>query len=798
MDFHVLKKLPIEPLVRQLSRWTKLGQPRNDSLRQPPRSRKPKRSILLAACATLILSGTIGYRYYDEPQLTVNTPAPQTIYAPENAVVEDKIATLEARKAARQAALNVFTISDTLNKGIKADFDDLLTQSQTTRKQAGPLPFTQTSLLSTNVQRMLRRIDRTQLEALLSTVTSRNRPSKDAPKDTSTNSALKQARTELSAVYKRTSATPEWDILVMRCRQANEQYHFTRRSVTDKLATLQIEPVLDISDPDWKPLKVKLQDVLQQMLAQGIAPGLLPDVTQRAVSAQVKEWKPLFQKAAVQLLPAALRSNVVINPGESFRQQDWAAQQIRPIEVQVRKGDLIVQKNQPIPSASFALLDHFGLSRRQANIWGFFMTVAAVSGAVGLFAWMRRSHPTWRHLDDGLVLLLSASAPLMVSLTEVAYTSLPAVGLLLGSFYGAKMGTIVVLALSLLMPLGLQFSGSLFGAIVVGSLVGTVMASFARSREELAKVGIILGIAQAMSYFILLSITHTPGLYNTTGIALRQGLIGVGWSIIALGVSPYLEKLFDLITPIRLAELANPNRPILKQLAEKAPGTFQHTQFVTTLAEAGARALDCNVELVRTGTLYHDIGKMHDPQAFIENQFGGPNKHTEINDPWVSAELIRKHVTEGLVMARKVGLPSAVQAFIPEHQGTMLISFFYQQACQIEQAQPTPQAVQEREFRYDGPTPQSRETGLVMLADSCEAALRSMKQDDPAVALRTIDQIFKARWQGDQLKDSGLNREDLKTLAQVFVAVWQQVNHQRIPYPQPLVAVPRTPRWPRS
>ena len=761
----------------------------------PRRSHRPNQtslSILLAVFAVIVLTGTIGYHYYDEPQLTINTPAPQTIYAPEDAIVDDKIATSEARQSARQASLNVFTISETLNKGIEADFNDLLSQSQSLRQLAGPLPFV--DAVSTNVQRTLRSISRTQLETLLVSTTKKHvRPLPRDPRDLQS-PALQQAWTELSAARSRTSALMGWDKLVMSCRQANEQYQFTIRSATGPLATLRVEPILNISDPEWTSLKVKLQDVLQQMLAQGIAPGLLPDVTQRAVVAQVKDWNPTFRDVAVQLLPAVLRSNVVINPGESFRQQEQAAQQIRPIELQIHRNDLIVRKNQPITSASFALLDHFGLSRRQANVWGLFLTMAAVSGAVSLFAWVRRTQPAWRFLDDALVLLLSVSVPLMIGFTEVAYTPLPAVGLLLGSFYGAKMGLVVVIALSFLMPFGLHFSNLTFCVIVIGSLVGSVMASFARSREELAKVGIILGLTQTASYVLFLTLTNTPGLYNIAGTAFRQGMIGVGWSIVALGISPYLEKLFDLITPIRLAELANPNRPLLKLLAEKAPGTFQHTQFVTTLAEAGARALDCNVELVRTGTLYHDIGKMHDPLAFIENQFGGPNKHVELNDPWVSAQIIRKHVTEGIVMARKAGLPGAVQAFIPEHQGTMLISFFYQQACQQEQEQDQPQDIHEQDFRYDGPAPQSRETGIVMLADSCEAALRSMKQDDPAVALRTIHQIFKARWQGDQLKNSGLNREDLKTLAQVFVSVWQQVNHQRIAYPQPVVAA-RKKRW---
>jgi len=212
-------------------------------------------------------------------------------------------------------------------------------------------------------------------------------------------------------------------------------------------------------------------------------------------------------------------------------------------------------------------------------------------------------------------------------------------------------------------------------------------------------------------------------------------------------------------------------------LAKEAPGTFQHTLFVACLAESAARELRCNVELVRAGTLYHDIGKMHDPLAFIENQMGSGNKHDEIADPYLSASIIKKHVSEGLVMARKYRLPQILQDFIPEHQGTLLISYFYHQAR--EQGE-----VDEKAFRYDGPTPQSRETGLVMLADSSEAALRSLKEQNPDVALAMVNRIFKARWPEHQLEDSGLKYEELPIIAEVFVRVWQQFHHQRIVYPK--------------
>jgi len=204
---------------------------------------------------------------------------------------------------------------------------------------------------------------------------------------------------------------------------------------------------------------------------------------------------------------------------------------------------------------------------------------------------------------------------------------------------------------------------------------------------------------------------------------------------------------------------------------------------VATLAEAAARALRCNVELVRAGTLYHDIGKMHDPQGFIENQMGGVNKHDLIDDPWQSAAIIKKHVTEGLAMARRYRLPTAVQAFIPEHQGTMTIAYFHHQAQRRAQAQ-CELLVDDRDFRYDGPIPQSRETGIVMLADSCEAALRSLKDATLEEALAMVNRVLRARWQDDQLAESGLTREEMSRIAEIFVRVWQQSNHQRIPYPK--------------
>ncbi|MEB3160400.1 MAG: HDIG domain-containing protein, partial [Synechocystis sp.] len=405
-------------------------------------------------------------------------------------------------------------------------------------------------------------------------------------------------------------------------------------------------------------------------------------------------------------------------------------------------------------------------------------------------------HRPLRRRDHILLCLLSISAPTL-SLLDPYYANLPAIGLLTSSFYGPTLAVTQVLLVGGLSAFAVEtITWEYFLAGLSAALLAGVMAGRLRSRDDLAILGGGIGLMQGGVYFasyLILSASATTIWYAVLPGAMVYGLLGTAWAIVAIGVSPYLERIFDVVTPIRLVELSNPNCPLLQRLAKEAPGTFQHTLFVACLAESAARELRCNVELVRAGTLYHDIGKMHDPLGFIENQMGGPNKHDQIADPYVSVDIIKKHVSEGLVMARRYGLPQVVRDFIPEHQGQMLISYFYLQAKDAaEKAGEHP--LNEADFRYAGPIPQSRETGIVMLADSSEAALRSLKETNPEVAMGMINRIFKARWRDNQLKDSGLKYEELPIIAEVFVRVWQQFHHQRIAYPKAALEPQPSPR----
>ncbi|HBK22184.1 MAG TPA: hypothetical protein DDZ60_06680 [Planktothrix sp. UBA10369] len=755
------------------------------------------------------LTSVMGVRFYNQPKLDVGRVAEETINAPRDASVTDLKTTDEKRKASEIGAIPVLVIDNAVNQDIEQTIQKVLAQGTSIRNIAEPFPFVNTEILSTEVQRYLRGVPEREWQDLIAQVeqVSVQIPPKIEPKTTNKKNPTKftdwqettlaQTRqhtlTQLKA-YRQRITPIEFsqllsDISEARWRYAKALNAFSQEYSVDH-KVFYTESIFSWSDQTWWQTQKRINQITQEMLSQGIAPGLPDETLAKAIEINVKYTVPSeTQLFAIYLLNQVLKTNLVKDPEATRHQAVLVAQKIEPVIVNISQGEVIISRGEKITQRDFVLLDYFGLSERGINSKALMKLVGLVSVAVGIVLLVElKFHRGLRRRDRLLLLLLTLSTPIII-LLQLPLINLPAVGLLVGSFYGSAVGATVVGLLSILLPIGMEIDPVHLLASAVGGLVGSMLAGQSRSREELAFLGLEVGIAQGVVYLILnLMASATAGSiwYILLKVVGLQVLEGVAWSIVALGLSPYLEHLFDLITPIRLAELANPNRPLLKKLATVAPGTFQHTMFVATLAEAAAQELGCNVELVRTGTLYHDIGKMHDPLGFIENQMGGTNKHDTIDDPWKSARIIKKHVSEGLLMAKKYRLPKAIKAFIPEHQGSMQIAYFYYQAQQLAKENPKLE-VKEDEFRYDGPIPQSKETGIVMLADSCEAALRSLKDATHEEALNMVNKILKARWQDNQLVDSGLTRAEMAKIAEIFVRVWEQVNHKRIAYPKAIL-----------
>lgn len=751
---------------------------------------------LMWGLAVVSLTSVIGYRFYNQPQLSVGTVSPMTIIAPRNGTFEDRKTTEGKRKQVRTGIVPVLQRDTKLTGQLQFTVTDTLADIKQLRNISSPFPVISGQKLPSSTQQYLRACSEQDWQKILNLAKATLIPNQGenfSEEIQDFNPSLQKALTALQR-YRQTTTETDFKTLLDEMSQARQRYNQAKSSlssINNPYLTPEITiAFLNLDEPTWANTQQELRETTQRILTQGIPAGMPNNLLQDIVQIQLNSsLSPSLKKMGTKLLMSIFQNqhNLTVDKEETKRRAEQAAQAVQSVIVEIKQGDVIVKQGETITQENFVLLDSFGLSRRGINWLGLGVSGILVATGVTVFCVVtRRVHRPMRRRDHFLLCLLSLSTPFL-AIFNLGYTNLPAVGLLTSSFYGPTLAVTQVLLLS---GLSTFTAGTINWSYVLagtaGGLLAAVMAGRLRSRDELARLGGGVGIIQGSLYFLVyLVVAPVAGTIWSAVLpgALVYGLSGFLWSVMALGISPYLERLFDLVTPIRLVELANPNCPLLKRLSTETPGTFQHTLFVACLAEAAARELHCNVELVRTGTLYHDIGKMHDPLGFIENQMGAPNKHDEINDPWESVEIIKKHVTEGLVMARKYGLPRVIRDFIPEHQGQLLISYFYYQAKQQAEKEGNP-PISEEEFRYEGPIPQSRETGIVMLADGCEAALRSLKEATPETALAMIHKIFKARWRDNQLADSGIKYEELPVIAEVFVKVWQQFHHQRIVYPK--------------
>ena len=772
-------------------------------VRQPRRRKhqtKVRDFLLMLVLSIIALTSVVGYRFYNQPQLTVGKISPLTIEAPYSTEFEDTQTTSEKRKEVQTGIVPILKQDRYLTQEIKSSLNSYLESIDQFRQAAAPFPFANPEALSLASQKYIRFCSESEFKAVLASVaenfqvesesSSNNSDSLSLEKRPDFNVGSQKIAFELQK-YREENLATEFNTLIAQITLTRYRYSQAWKKLDQKkiarLDDKELAILLDLTEKEWKQTKKIISLAADRILIQGIPEGIPSNLLEQTVTSQLNPDIPeATERLATNLLLKILQPNLVEDREATRNIAEKAAMAINSVVVEIEQGEVIVEQGETITQADFVLLDGFQLSRRIISWKGLGLSAAFVSTIVALFLIIQgKIYTPMRHRDYLLLCLLGLTTSLL-SVFGIRYTSLPAVGLLVSSFYSPTLAVCEVTLVTALIMFSNQTLGSTYLlAGFIGGLVAAIFAGRLRSREAIARLGIAVGLFQAGVYLIINLILSASATTIWSAIlpdALICGLFGVVWSVIAIGVSPYLERIFDLITPIRLAELSNPNLPLLKRLATEAPGTFQHTMFVASLAEAAARELNCDVELVRAGTLYHDIGKMHDPLAFIENQMEGPNKHDEINNPWISAEIIKKHVSEGLVIARKYGLPKAICDFIPQHQGTLLIAYFYYQAKQKAEAEGI--TIVESDFRYIGPVPQSKEAGILMLADGCEAALRSSQGVTPKQALGTLQKIFKARWQDEQLIDSGLSYDELPIIAEVFVRVWQQFNHKRIAYPK--------------
>jgi putative nucleotidyltransferase with HDIG domain len=328
---------------------------------------------------------------------------------------------------------------------------------------------------------------------------------------------------------------------------------------------------------------------------------------------------------------------------------------------------------------------------------------------------------------------------------------------------------------------------------LVTSLVASDRIGRAKDRSGIFRAGAWTGAAGA-ALVLFFGLAEGRGVWGDPLIGALYALAAGAFALpmVVMALTPLCEAAFGYASDIKLLELANLNHPALKELIVQAPGTYHHSIIMGSLVEAAAEAIGANPLLARSCAYYHDIGKGRNPAYFGENQ-KGENRHDQLA-PAMSAVIIKRHVTEGMDMARQYKLPRRVAAAIPEHHGTRLVGYFFHKAKKEQEGKENPQPIDDSIYRYNGPKPQTRETALVMISDAVEAASRSMSEPTTANLTALVQKLINVIFSEGQLDECDLTLKDLNVITQSFVRTLEGIYHARPQYPAAAIGIPVKPQ----
>jgi putative nucleotidyltransferase with HDIG domain len=553
------------------------------------------------------------------------------------------------------------------------------------------------------------------------------------------------------------------------------------------LPTAIIDQILSLSEENWQAVQAETVSVVDEAMSEEIRESQL-DQARRTVSTLVDLDLSEVQAGIVsELARDLIKPNSFYNAEKTDEAKQLDRESVTPVSRTIAEGEIILREGDIVTPLDVEALSALGL--RQAEIeWqgvvGTIIFVLLITIVLGLYLvrfrpeyWVR-----WPHmlLLLFLLVLFILTGKLMVSDQTTLSYLLPtaALSMLLTVLLGPQLAITATVLFSMIV--GFMAGGSLEPATY--ALVGGLIASLSLSRVEKLNAFFWAGVYVALANLAVVLVFRLPKqdydavrLLTLAGLSLING--GLSASLTLAGFY-LLGTLFDITTSLQLMELARPTHPLLRELLLKAPGTYHHSILVSNMAEEAAGRIGADALLARVGAYYHDIGKTTRPYFFVDNQMGGVNVHERL-DSHTSAQIIISHVQDGLDLAKKYHLPHKVRDFIAQHHGTSLATYFYRQALESEGDQ-----VNEEDFRYPGPKPQSKEIAIVMLADNCEAAVRAERPDSLEGIEELVRKIIGSKVLDRQLDECDLTLRDLDQVRAAFADILQGVFHPRIKYPE--------------
>ncbi len=565
-----------------------------------------------------------------------------------------------------------------------------------------------------------------------------------------------------------------------------------------------IEAILNAPDERWGEIEEQIISVLERVMRDEIRDDTLRVVRQNLPNMVSVQFRVDEADLITAIVDDLIRINTFFNEELTRQARETAAEAVEPIKVEIRQGERLVGGGDIVTAADMEALTQLGLlqpsDRRLQQLLSAFLAMLLATAIFALF--LNRFHRGISQdtplmiLLGGAFLVMLAGARVMGPQRVVQPYVFPsaALGLLMASLVGPPIAIVGMTILAVL--LGIMAGGTLPLAVMsaMGGMVGILTLRHTERVNSYFVSGMIISLMNVgvvLVFYLAGSPADPLGALTLIGAGLLNGILAAAVALIALYL---IGSVFNVPTNLKLIELTQSSQPLLRQLLREAPGTYQHSLQVANLAELAAERIGANATLTRAGALYHDVGKMTAPHFFVENQADGVNPHDALNDPYKSARIIIDHVVEGERLVRQYRLPPRIRDFVLEHHGTTRPLYFYRQA--VEQAGGDESAVDVTLFTYPGPVPRSRETSVLMLADSCESTVRARRPQNKQEIADVVKQVFETRMNEGQLDNSGLTLHDLSVMQRVFVETLQGVFHPRIAYPKEAVAAPNAAQAP--
>ena len=588
------------------------------------------------------------------------------------------------------------------------------------------------------------------------------------------------ARSVRTVLIQRDAGTIEPDEVLVRLAAAVPAF------ADDQIALLAALPI-----DTWARITDAGRTVLESTLSAEVRDDMLADARQQVRTNITNDLSQPQREMAGDLAAAQVAPNTQQSASKTASARTAARNAVVDIAVDIREGEIVVREGDPITPLTVEKLEQLGLTRPRleaTTLAGHALVAILLASLLVAFLW--RFEPTIWFRNRSLLLFMLALLGTAVALRIAADRTLwayvvpaGATVLLTAILLDGAAGVAMALALAVLAGVMNQDAFAPAAYTLAGGLAAVITIVRAERLNVFVRAGVAIGLTNlaVLTAFNLIEQRDLAAILQ----GMAAGTVNAALAVfLAVGSFAVLGNLFGIMTVFQLLELANPSSRLLRRLLMETPGTYHHSVMVGNLAERAAETIGADPLLARVAAYYHDIGKMKNPLAFIENQAGAHNIHDDLT-PESSARIIAGHVRDGIDLGYEYGLPVQIIGFIPQHHGTSVMSYFYGKALR-ELGGDEEVAARDR-YRYPGPKPQSREAAILMLSDGVEASVRSLEEKDEVSIRDMVNRIVDARVEDGQLDEAELTLRNLTQIKEAFVQQLLGMYHTRIQYPDNVV-----------